>query len=208
MRFTCSLCSAEKNTFSALVKHHRHGHTCVQKLQRNVNGCQKLHKTVRADLHHIKCKHEVFWVQHCTRRNRNQYINDREEDDDIGNDDDGDDFPGLDNQYQEPLVNENHEVSSFLLGLREEFKTTTNACSYVANGISDIMKSYREDLNERVKEILQRGGANLQDLNQLGLSTVLEESKYEKAFSHFSEDRQINKFAGHLFKDTFFLNRS
>ena len=162
MRLTCSLCFAEKNTFSALIKHYRHGHS-MQRIQCNVNGCHKLQKTVRAYLHHIKCKHDVFWMEHCTRRNyRNQYINDRDnEEEAIDNDDVGDDFPGHDNHYQEPLVNENHEVSSFLLGLREEFKTTTNACSYVANGISDIMKSYREHLNERVREILQRGGANL-----------------------------------------------
>ena len=189
MRFTCSICRFATQRFLTLIKHYRHGHNETP-FHCDINGCKKLHNTSRQYLRHIKSKHLEFWMEHCTARciqEPNQALIDN----DLRDNDGMNDGPlqnGLEDDDVE--IDVNHDVGALLLGLREEHKTSSEACSFVARNVSEIIKSFREDVIAKVKDI----GIEQEALNQLHAS-LLSESQYERAFNDLSTQSSLEKYA-------------
>ena len=148
MKFTCCLdCPFETQRFPSLLKHYRYGHN-DKPINCNIGGCQKLLKNSRQYTKYIRGKYQDFWKDHCvTRVHRNPNIqdhNDDEENDNNNNEEDNNvnaDDMGTDDEV-DAEVDVHHCVGSLLLGLREKHKSTSAACSYVANGASNLLTMY------------------------------------------------------------------
>ena len=181
--------------FLTLIKHYRHGHNETP-FHCDINGCKKLHTTSRQYLRHIKSKHSEFWMEHCTTRciqdPNPAVVNNLRDDEGIN---DGPMQNGFeDDDFVE--IDVNQEVGALLLGLREEHKTSSEACSFVARNVSEIIKSFREDVSAKAKDIMQENGIEHEALNQSGL---LSESQYERAFNDLSTQSSLEKYAAEHF---------
>ena len=192
--FICCHCQVNCINFRTLLKHYKFGHgTDPQfRITCSIRGCAKLYCNVRTYLRHVKSKHELVYIQHF--QNPNRFANDAPEVGEVANyneDEIPEDEPF---HYEHVPVDENHEVSLFLLNLREIYKTSQTSCTFVANEFADIMKKCRETISEEVNAVLQRSGVNLHELNDNGLSEAFRESKFEKAFVHFSSQKNIDKY--------------
>ena len=201
MRFTCTRCLFDTHSFLTLIKHYRYGHD-DQPVHCNISGCQKLLKTTRQYLAHIKSKHKEFWTDNCSSRIRNQNVEVEEED--IVNENVINDGAGIGSDNEIDAADDDaveidvaHCVSSVLLGLREEHKSTGSACSYIANSVSDLFAEYREDLSKKINTILQNSGADMEVMNNV--SQVLDESQYEKSFFNFSSTVRLQKYVAENF---------
>ena len=142
-------------------------------------------------------------MQHCTVRQRRDEAVDGENDgavDQVDDIVDDDDLANVDMEEPEVVdIDANHEVSSFLLGLREEHKSTRKACSFVADGVADIVELCREEISRKVMDVLHRSGANMQDLKQLGLTDALGQTTFENSLNHFSAGANIDEYAAEHF---------
>ena len=192
MGFKCSICLFETQRFLTLISHNRHGHNDAA-LHCCIDGCQKLVSSSRQYLRHIKSKHHEFWSAHCTARfdgvPQPVPVPDSDSDNEIG----GGDENELDEGDLE--IDVNGEVSSLLLGLREEHKTSSAACEYVATNVAEIVKSYRESMTQKLNHTLQQEGFDMNLVDQMGLS---DESQYEKAFDEFSTQASLERYvSGH-----------
>ena len=191
MRFKCSVCIFETQRFLTLISHNRHGHNDAP-VHCCIDGCQKLLSSSRTYLQHIKSKHHEFWSVHCTARVAVPHpVPVADIDDDLDQEviNIGDDNYELNEDDLETDVN--HEVSRILLGLREELKTSSAACEYVASNVAEIINSYRKSLSRKFTHTLQQEGLDMNLVDQMGLS---DESQYEKAFDEFATQASLEKY--------------
>ena len=179
------------------MKHYRFGHgTDPQfRIASCINGCAKIYRHVRTFRCHIRAKHEDFWVRHVQNPRHIANVADEEDDnvdDGIGNNAEEHAQEAI--NYEQVPFDVNHEISSFLLNLRENYKTSQASCSFVANEFVDSIQKCRESIELDVHRALQRSGANIYELNDFGLAEAFQETKFEKAFSFFSSHRNIDNY--------------
>ena len=188
--FTCFQCQVNCAEFSTLLQHYRAGHGFgidpQFKITCSINGCANIYSTSRTFSRDIKAKHEEFYIQNI----QNAHINEEED----GMADDVGDINGEPMQFDQVPLDENHEVASFWLNLRENHKVPQTACTCVADTVSDIMKHCREDSAKEVGSVLQRSGANVAQLNENGLQDALSNSTYESAFLSFNSQRKLEQY--------------
>ncbi len=197
MRFICSLCRFETQRFSTYLRHY--GHHPKRAIHCNIDGCLHLQHSRRGYVRHIKSAHKEFYVEHCTSRrnfgNRNIEIVDTDNEENSSDEEEALGQNIVDrNDEPHDEFDANDDVSNFLLGLREGHKVTSQSCTYVADRVGEILKTYREQVSASVYQILQRAGANVEELSNAGLSDAFDESQYEKAFEHMSTKKNFEKY--------------
>ncbi|XP_072016668.1 uncharacterized protein [Amphiura filiformis] len=61
------------------------------------------------------------------------------------------------------------------------------------------MEQCRQEISSKVNECLRENGVDLDQLQQNGLTEALEKTAYEKAFTHFSDQRKLNTYVNENF---------
>ena len=186
MLFNCCDCDFSSTKFFLLLKHYRYIHsgpdfyiTC------GIGGCYKKYTNVRSYRVHVRSKHNEVLIRDV------EPVEDEPQEDEPEQDHDD---PQVDPRPDPPK-----EASSFLLYLREKYLATGKTCTFVSDEIADLMEQCRQEISCKVNECLRENGVDLDQLQQNGLTEALEKTAYEKAFTHFSDQRNLNAYVNENF---------
>lgn len=157
-----------------------------------ISGCARTYSNIRNFRRHIKSKHEQFWLE----QRHGQHVGQNILEGNVVNDDILNEIknPGNNIPNEDENLNVNNEANMFLMTLREIHKTPQAACSFVANEFIDLMKMWRENMEKDAYAVLQRAGANTENLGQFGLQEVFQENELEQTCNLFSTFRNLQKY--------------
>ncbi|KAJ8017809.1 Sterile alpha motif domain-containing protein 3 [Holothuria leucospilota] len=190
--FPCSQCVFATQSFLKLLQHYRYLHKGPDsKITCSVEGCHHIFSSARSFQRHIRSKHSEFWNEHGAHRQRNNDLNLWDDDNDgaengILDNDDGE-FIEIARVDPDP----ERLVVSFLIGLREKYKISNEACSFVAREVGEILNLSSSQLCKRVKNSLQDVNVDPLDLD---IDEAFTHCAFEKAFQYYSDARHVNAF--------------
>ena len=189
--FLCSQCEYRSTNFLKLLNHYRYIHNGPRSLITcNLQGCQRVFRNVRSFQVHVKKKHPAFWERY-GRVAHVVELEDEELSEVSGGDEEvaGDILP---NELADVPIDTDQAASSFILGLREQFKVCDQICSHVADEVEGLIEQAREQLNERAKAVLPQVGND-------ELEEIFSPSEMEQSFNFFRKTSQLNTYVKNNF---------
>lgn len=202
--FVCVNCEYESRHFTRLIRHYRYVHETPNgrfRIVCGISGCHKTCLAVRSLLKHIKQKHANFYEEHVARKSEVQNVAIRA----------SGDKPSLENESLEVsdgvcnqlgdvtqgqcnMVDVERKVALFLLKLRELFKVSGKACTFIASQMADILEITSEKYSSNIR-------ANFRTL-ELETETCMPEiqapncyRELKDIFLHFNDNRRLNEYA-------------
>ena len=155
-RFQCTRCRYSTREYNRLLRHYEfvHSHEDYFQVTCGVDNCVRVYKSVICLKRHINRFHRHFGR---VQLNDNVPVDVNLDYLVMGGEIDGDD--NNDGNHNHGDYDYNKRMATFMLTLREEYKTSEAGCEYAINEMSNLLQLNNEQFASKINEQMQQNGA-------------------------------------------------